>query len=320
MFVLTYRKPIMVFVTFAGLTMLFSSIFYFIGFKIPMDNPPYYQLATGFGTVILVPFSIYRSAKKNFTTYGRLQEKIFYEFTQDQIKISGETFNSEFSWDKTYKILELNNWILIYQNRIAANIIPKESFGENLDEFKRYVKNKPRIKNNFSPVKKIIRILLISLGILPFLLIGIVYFFSKAEPEEFIIPNDYQGEVLVFFEQHDGAPIKYSDGKRIYEIPDDGILFTQFKWNVGFSNRRFYFLTDGKEINIDEVGQNYSYEQGKPDSDMVSVMNKGPYFYKSADGINYLFRAHEFIVANRKSLNNYSMETKMDSIIETNFN
>lgn len=45
-------------------------------------------------------------------------------------------------WTKIYKILELKNWILIYQNRQIANLIPKEYFGDNLHEFKELVKRK----------------------------------------------------------------------------------------------------------------------------------------------------------------------------------
>jgi hypothetical protein len=41
------------------------------------------------------------------------------------MKLTGETFNTEMKWDKTYKIEELKNWFLIYQSKKTANIIPK---------------------------------------------------------------------------------------------------------------------------------------------------------------------------------------------------
>jgi hypothetical protein len=62
---------------------------------------------------------------------------------------TGETFKSEMSWTKLYRVQELRNWILIYQSKTAANIIPKESFGEILSEFKRLVVES-NVKSNFN--------------------------------------------------------------------------------------------------------------------------------------------------------------------------
>jgi len=141
-YVLLYRKPVMIFLTICGLLMFILSILYFLGSKSLFADPPYFQVVFGLFVIALLPFSIYKSARKNFSSHGRLQEKITYEFTDEKIKLIGESFNSEMSWDKTYKILELKNWILIYQNRQAINILPKDSFGENLTEFKALVKSK----------------------------------------------------------------------------------------------------------------------------------------------------------------------------------
>ena len=142
MYTLTYRKPIMIFLSIVGLTMFIGSIFYFLGFNVPVDSPPYFQIVFGFFIIAILPFSIYWSGKKNFSSHGRLQEKIIYEFTDEKIKITGETFNSELDWGKTYKIKELKDWILIYENRQIANILPKESFGEKIKDFRILVKSK----------------------------------------------------------------------------------------------------------------------------------------------------------------------------------
>ena len=142
MYTLTYRKPIMIFLTIVGFTMFIGSIFYFLGFNVPVDSPPYFQIVFGFFIIAILPFSIYRGGKKNFSTNGRLQEKIIYEITDEKIKQIGETFNSDMDWTKIYKILELNDWILIYQNRQIANLITKDSFGDNLYDFRELVKSK----------------------------------------------------------------------------------------------------------------------------------------------------------------------------------
>lgn len=315
MFVLTYKNPILVFLSCIGVIMFIGALFYFMGFKVPFDNPPYFQLIFGFSIVALLPFSIYRSAKKNFTSSGRLQEKIVYEFMDDYIRITGESFNSELTWEKTYKVTELKNWILIYQNRLVANIIPKKSFANNLSEFKEEVKNKPFIKNNFSPVKKYLSITLTLLPVLFFALIGLVLILSIAKPEIYLIPDDYEGEVIVVFDQSVGEPEKYLDKKRVYEIPDDGILYTQFKWNAGLHNREFHFQSKMRN-DIDEVKKQYIYEAGKSDSDVVSIIDKGPYYYSTADGKDYIFRASRLIISPRKYLDEYSVEATTDSIIK----
>jgi hypothetical protein len=148
MYTLTYLKPIMIFLTLIGIIMFIFSILHFLKFNIHVDGPPFFQLFFGFLVIAILPFSIYRNARKNFSSHGRLQEKIIYEFTDEKIKVTGETFKSEMDWTGTHKIVELKEWILIYQNRLIANIIPKDSFGEDLVEFKILAKGKG-IKTKF---------------------------------------------------------------------------------------------------------------------------------------------------------------------------
>jgi hypothetical protein len=312
---LTYKKPFLVFLLCVGIILIIGSILYLIGFKVPFDSPPYYQLIFAFSIIFLLPFFVYLSAKKTFSSSGRFQERIVYEFLDDYIKITGESFNSELTWEKTYKITELRNWIFIYQNRLVANIIPKKSFGNNLSEFKELVKRKTYIKNNFSPAKKYLSISLTFLPVLVFALMGLIIFLSFAKREIYLIPDNLEGEVIVVFDQPDGEPEKYLDKKRLYEIPDDGILYTQFKWNSGMHNREFHFQSNMKN-DIDEVQKQYVFEAGKPDSDVVSIMDKGSYFYSTADKKDYIFRATRFVISPRKYLDEYSVEAITDSIIK----
>jgi len=139
LYILTYRKPIMILVSIIGVIMLVLSCLYFAGFKSVVDEPPYFQLFFGLFMVLGLPFSVYRSAKKGFSSNGRLQEPIVYEFTEDGIRISGTSFQSQLDWEKTYKVVELKDWILIYQNKLVANVIPKDSFGDNLRNFRELI-------------------------------------------------------------------------------------------------------------------------------------------------------------------------------------
>ena len=148
---LVYRQSFlngkMIFFAILGIAMLVVPLLHFLGFNIPYDNPPYFQLLFGIFIVFIIPILVYFSAKRNFNSNRRLQEKIAYEFTEETIKITGETFNSEMDWSKIYKIKELKNWILIYQSKLTMNIIYKDAFGKDILEFRELVlKNK--VKTN----------------------------------------------------------------------------------------------------------------------------------------------------------------------------
>lgn len=49
------------------------------------------------------------------------------------------------------------------------------------------------------------------------------------EGEIHLIPKGYEGPVIIVFDQQNGVPEKYENGSRVYEIPNDGVLRTQFK-------------------------------------------------------------------------------------------
>jgi len=80
--------------------------------------------------------------------------------------------------------------------------------------------------------------------ILSFMLLGC----DTGEQEVIIVPRDYTGYILVIFNQEDGNPVKYEGKKRVYEIPSDGILKTQFSINGGWSDYpEFYYEAMGSE-------------------------------------------------------------------------
>jgi hypothetical protein len=146
MFRLTYRKPMMIVLTILGFIMLITAILYFVGIPIPFSSTPFFPLFFGVYTLLL-PLFIYRTSRKNFSTHKRLHEQITYEFNDGKILITGESFKSEMDWVSLYQIGELPNWILLYQNRMIASVIPKDAFGDKLLDFKNFVISKG-LKNN----------------------------------------------------------------------------------------------------------------------------------------------------------------------------
>ena len=137
---LTYRKPLMIVIVLIGLLSLILSVLFFLGVSVSFDKPPYFQMIFGFFVVIAMPIIVFRGASKTFKSNLRMQEKMVYEFNQDRITITGESFNTEMDWEKVHKIQELRNWILIYQSNQVANILKKGSIADNIDEFRDLIK------------------------------------------------------------------------------------------------------------------------------------------------------------------------------------
>jgi len=148
MYVLTYRKPVIIIITIIGILSLIMSLLYFGGIKMPYKSPPYSQLFFGIVIVFLFPVLIYISAKRMFASSARLQERITYEFTDEIIRVTGESFKSEMDWMKIYKIVELKSWFLIYQNKRAANLIAKETLRDQQGAFKKLIQSKSYLKQS----------------------------------------------------------------------------------------------------------------------------------------------------------------------------
>lgn len=103
---------------------------------------------------------------------------------------------------------------------------------------------------------------------------------DNAEDAIFIVPKDYTGYVVVVYNQTKGIETKYEGKKRVYEIPPNGILKTQFSNNSGWTNfPEFYyekiapenkipFTAEPEDIPVDKIvayggtaiGANKDYE------------------------------------------------------------
>ena len=105
---------------------------------------------TIFGSILLIvnmPISVYLKSKKYFYSNARLQETIEYEFTPEELKIKGETFNSNMDWSKTNRIEEKKDWFLIYQSQQTMNMIPKKDLTETqIIELRNFFKKLENVK------------------------------------------------------------------------------------------------------------------------------------------------------------------------------
>ena len=134
---------------FMGLLLFSSAALNFIGI-FESEKPPIIAISLGTLFLFFIPISVYYSARKNYFTHSRLQENITYEITDEEITIKGDSFNTNMTWDKTHKVLELRSWLLIYENKMLANIIPKSSIN-NIEELRQIIRKqniKQKIKRS----------------------------------------------------------------------------------------------------------------------------------------------------------------------------
>ncbi|HEY9002925.1 MAG TPA: hypothetical protein VIM89_16340 [Mucilaginibacter sp.] len=91
---------------------------------------------------IWFPIGIFLAVRRNFKSNYRLHEFITYNLSEDGFSVTGESFNSTMDWTKVYKIRIIEGWLLIYSNRIVANLIKIGPDDQgNIEALKSFLKN-----------------------------------------------------------------------------------------------------------------------------------------------------------------------------------
>ena len=63
---------------------------------------------------------------------------------------------------------------------------------------------------------------------------------KQAENELYLIPDGFEGAVIILMDEPDGQPKEYNErGYRIYNIPTEGVLKTQFKMEDGWRDVKY---------------------------------------------------------------------------------
>ncbi|WP_170227626.1 DUF6843 domain-containing protein [Flavobacterium noncentrifugens] len=60
--------------------------------------------------------------------------------------------------------------------------------------------------------------------------------------ETFLIPNGFEGRITVVFNQPNATQIPIENDRRIYKIPEDGILITSSKIETGILHQKYYYI------------------------------------------------------------------------------
>jgi hypothetical protein len=68
------------------------------------------------------------------------------------------------------------------------------------------------------------------------------------QPEMYLTSVGYQGPIIVIYNQSDGQPIKYDGKARIYEVPENGIVLSQFSFSNHPVSPTFWYANNGLKI------------------------------------------------------------------------
>jgi hypothetical protein len=143
-FVVSLNKPSMK--IFLGI-MFLGSVLAIIN-AIFLPDTTYQTFIVPLIILTVFPLITYFTAKKNFAANTRSGEMVEYIFGDNDLVMHGESFNSQLSWEKIYKVTQTKNWILIWQNKQFANLIPRRDIWEGqIEELKEILINH-KVKNN----------------------------------------------------------------------------------------------------------------------------------------------------------------------------
>ncbi|MBL7977278.1 MAG: hypothetical protein JNN12_02975 [Bacteroidetes Order II. Incertae sedis bacterium] len=105
---------------------------------------------------------------------------------------------------------------------------------------------------------------LIALSIAVYFAYQVIFFVNnKTEPETFLLPQDFKGEVRVLYSQFRGKPEQKEEKRIIHRIDSTGVLFSQFKFVPGFVDWQFYY--EGKDGNRTPIYYKASKDERLPE-------------------------------------------------------
>src|SRR5688572_8952059 len=145
LFGLTYKRTIMKILMGVGVAMIFWIVGYYTHL-IPVPKPLIYQYITLSLIFVVQPLVVFWMIKRNFDSSNHLGEQLEINVTQTEINVRGESFYLEITWNKVFKIMEVKNWFLIYQNNLTAILISKDDLTKKeMEELKMIFKAMPNV-------------------------------------------------------------------------------------------------------------------------------------------------------------------------------
>lgn len=135
---------------------------------------------------------------------------------------------------------------------------------------------------------------------------------QKGEQEIYLLPKGYTGHVLVILNQKNGTPKKYEGKARVYEIPENGILKTQFSNNEGWTELpQFYYDRIDKQNQIPVKVDYKDISLGEVNATLVST----GVAYKNIDGTGEIKFA-ECYVGTKAQIDEASQKTEKVNVAD----
>lgn len=91
----------------------------------------------------LFAFSIFNNAKRHYQSNPRIRQETTYDFSDKGVSISKEGYASTIQWKEIIRIRRKAGLILIWQNKLVANVISvKDVSPEQLAGIKEFIRKK----------------------------------------------------------------------------------------------------------------------------------------------------------------------------------
>jgi len=146
-YILNYRHPVNIWITIAGVLMLFN-VTSLSPQQMENSSLPYLPIIVILYTLIFTPITVWFSANKNLKNSALLKENVTYHFSSEIFHVTGETFESKMQWSMIKSVMELKHWYILYLAKNRGYYIPKYAFETAVDEsqFRQIIQSKNDIK------------------------------------------------------------------------------------------------------------------------------------------------------------------------------
>ncbi|GLB47800.1 hypothetical protein [Neptunitalea lumnitzerae] len=135
-FKILYRKTSMRLITLGGIGTFIYALINYLGLVQPEDPAATRFLFIGIAIVVVMPAFLYYNHRKGFYKRNGLHQTISFEFDEVSVKSASEVSSFEENYDPSYIVEEFDNWFVIFREKTALYIIPKEALGNQLPAFR----------------------------------------------------------------------------------------------------------------------------------------------------------------------------------------
>jgi len=96
---------------------------------------------------LILPLLTYLRTKNYFEKNPLLSESTTFYFEPERIEVVTLESHTTLTWRRIYKIKEFNHYLLIYQNRHIAYVVPKKAFDSmaDMETVKNMIRNKTKL-------------------------------------------------------------------------------------------------------------------------------------------------------------------------------